>query len=126
MGNHWKNKEIKKPSNSRKTVVDEETGTVTIEIEDDFGSFQDLSHGLVISSKAREIWTINPKDPLSAFGKTHWTEERSRGDWSIRTETFSQMKSDNMYYYLESRIEAYEKDKLIFEKDGHEKIERVL
>ena len=122
----WKNKEIRKPSNSRKTIVDEATGTVTIEIEDDFGSFQDLSHGLVIASKARETWKINPKDPLSAFGKTHWTEERSRDDWSIRTETFSQMKSDNKYFYLESRVEAYEKDKLIFEKDASDKIERIL
>ena len=122
----WKNKEIRKPLNSRKTIVDETTGTVTLEINDDFGSFQDLSHGLVIGSKARETWTINPKDPLSAFGKTHWTEERSRDDWSIRTETFSQMTCDDRYYYLESKIEAYEKEKLIFEKTNHEKIERIL
>ena len=32
--------------------------------------------------------------PLSARGKTHWTEERSRGDWITRTEAFAEMTSD--------------------------------
>jgi hypothetical protein len=122
----WKNKEIRKSSNTRNIIKNEQTGTVTLEIVDDFGSYQDLSHGLIIGSKARETWSINPDDPLSASGKTHWTEERARDDWSIRTETLTEMTSDNNFYYLEAVIEAYEDKKLIFEKKLVEKIERVL
>ena len=40
---------------------------------------EDQQHGMV-SGAAREWWSIHPDDPLSARGKTHWTEERSRGD----------------------------------------------
>jgi hypothetical protein len=122
----WKNKEIRKSSNTRNIIKNEQTGTVTLEIVDDFGSYQDLSHGLIIGSKARETWSINPNDPLSASGKTHWTEERARDDWSIRTETLTEMTSDNNFYYLEAVIKAYEDKKLIFEKKLVEKIERVL
>jgi hypothetical protein len=63
---------------------------------------------------------------LSAFGQTHWTEERSRGKWSIRTETYSTMTSDKDFFYLESRVEAFENDKNIFEKKMNKKVKRLL
>ena len=118
--------EIRKPRNRRQVLFDEATDVVFLDIEDDFGSYKDLQNNLVISSTAREKWSIHPHDPLSAKGETHWTEERSRGDWSIRTETFSSMTSDKSYFYLEARVEAYEKEKLIFKKKMESKIKRVL
>ena len=97
-----------------------------LEIEDDFGSYKDLQNKLVISSSAREKWSIHPNNPLSAKGETHWTEERSREGWSIRTDTFSSMTSDKSYFYLKARVEAYEKEKLIFKKKMESKIKRIL
>ena len=32
---------------------------------------------------------IDPDDPLSAHGETHWTQTLSRNGWSVRTETFT-------------------------------------
>ena len=122
----WQGKEIRKPHNKRQVLFDEATDEVFLDIEDDFGSYKDIKNKLVISSTAREKWSINPHDPLSAKGETHWTEERSRGDWSIRTETFSSMTSDKSYFYLKARVEAYEKAKLIFTKKMESKIKRVL
>ena len=87
-----------------------------MEIEDDFGSYKDLQNKLVISSSAREKWSIHPNDPLSAKGETHWTEERSREGWSIRTDTFSSMTSDKSYFYLKARVEAYEKESSFLRK----------
>ena len=48
---------------------------VTLAIVDDFGEVRDLDHGLVNGGIARERWTIDPDDPLSAHGETHWTAD---------------------------------------------------
>ena len=122
----WKHKKLRKSKNSRKISIDYETGVTSVIIKDDFGSNRDLENGLVISSKAEEIWSIHPNDPLSAFGKTHWTEERARDEWSIRTETYSTMTSDKDFFYLESRVEAFENNKNVFEKKMNKKVKRLL
>lgn len=120
----WQIKYLREPSNSRRVVNDTQTGNVTLEIVDDFGKGEDLDHGLVHGSIAREWWSIHPDDPLSAHGKTHWTCEHARGDWSVRTETYAEMRSDKQNYYLNARLEAFENDVLVFEKDMNETISR--
>ena len=105
---------------------DEKTGIVTLSIIDDFGEVRDLAHGLANGSIARETWTIHPDDPLSASGKTHWTQTLSRNGWSVRTETFAEMRSDAQNFIVSARIEAYEGETLVFERDFEEKIPRAL
>jgi hypothetical protein len=100
------------------------SGIVTLEIVDDFGSTKDLDHGLVHGSVARKWWSIHPDDPLSANGQTHWTYENSRDDWSVRTETYTTMNSDAKYFHLTARLEAYENDNLVFEKEISESVKR--
>ena len=100
------------------------SGIETLEIIDDFGSARDLDHGLVHGSVAREWWSIHPGDPLSASGRTHWTYENSRGDWSVSTETYTNMTSDAEYFHLTARLEAYENNNLVFEKVVSKSIKR--
>ena len=121
----WKTKTIRKPTNTRKVIRNIGSDEVTVEIVDDFGSVRDLTHDLEIGSIAREWWTIQPDDPLSANGRTHWTEERSRGEWKIRTETFATMRSDAENFYIHAKLEAYENEKLFFEKEISETINRI-
>ena len=113
----WQTEEIRPASNSRKAIKDMKTGITTIEVIDDFGSIRDCQHGLVSGSVAREWWSIHPDDPLSAEARTHWSTENSRGAWSVRTETFAKMTSDKEMFYLEAKLEAYEGEKLVFEKE---------
>jgi hypothetical protein len=54
---------------------------------------------------------------LSARGTTHWTEEVERGDIRLRTETFSEMTSDKTEFRLWARLEAYENDAKVYEKE---------
>ena len=122
----WEVMTIRQPSHQRRHTTDMVNGSETLEIIDDFGSVKDLDHGLVNGGVAREWWTIHPDDPLCANGQTHWTCENSRGDWSVRTETYAKMVSDVDYFYLTARLEAYENDALVFEKDISEKIKRDL
>ncbi len=120
----WATETLREASNSRRVERDPETGRVTLTIEDDFGKVRDLDHGLVNGSVAREKWSIDPDNPLSAEGETHWTETLERGDWSVRTETFTRMTSDRNSFHLAGRIEAYEDEELVFEKDFVEEIQR--
>lgn len=118
----WVVETLRPDSNSR--TVEHADGKVKLRIVDDFGEMRDAGHGLAVGEIARELWTIDPADPLSAHGETHWTQTLSRGDWSIRTEAFTAMRSDAESFHLTGRIEAYEGDKMIFARDFDETIPR--
>ena len=115
---------LRESSNSRVVERDEATGTVTLAIVDDFGEVRELNHGLETASVARERWTIDPAEPLSAYGETHWTQTLSRLGWSVRTETWTTMRSDAENFHLTGRIEAFEGDTLVFERAFDETIAR--
>ncbi len=122
----WRIEHLRESTNRREIITDMASGTVTVAIEDDFGEQLDLDHGLANGSIAREKWTIDPNDPLSARGETHWTQTLAREKWSVRTETFSVMHADADSFYMTGRIEAYEGDEMLFEKEFSETIARNL
>lgn len=120
----WQVETLRKSANSRKVERDPQTGLVRLAIVDDFGEIRDRDHGLVSGGVAREVWSIDPNDPLTAHGGTHWTSTLSRNEWSLRTETFTTMSSDAETFRLTGRVEAYEGDTLVFARDFEEKIPR--
>jgi hypothetical protein len=58
--------------------------------------------------------------------ETHWTEERRRGDWHIRTETYGRLTATKMHWIVWGKIEAYEGEAKVFEKEFNEEIPRLL
>jgi len=122
----WQTKTLREGSNLRETSTDSETGLTTLHIVDDFGDVEDLDHGLITGTIAREWWDIHPDDPLSARGRTHWSDLLQRGDWCLRTETYTEMWSDAENFHLTAKIEAYEGDELVYEKDLQRTIPRDL
>lgn len=120
----WNTKTRREASNSRKVETDLNSGAITLAIVDDFGEVEDLDHGLINGSIARERWTIHPDDPLSARGWCHWTDETQRDGIKMRTEAYCEMSSDLTHFNLSARLEAYENDKLIVERDINERIPR--
>ncbi|MBT8409851.1 MAG: CocE/NonD family hydrolase [Alphaproteobacteria bacterium] len=117
-------REIRPPGHVRRTEIDQQTGLVSLIVEDDFGLAENLEHGLISGSVARERWDIHPGDPLSARGRCHWTEELAREGWCVRTETTSQMWSDATHFHLRARLEAYDGDALIYARDVEDTIPR--
>ena len=117
--------ELSAPWNKRDVTINPD-GSATMEIVDDFGRYQIASHGLEYHGAGRESYEIKKDDPLSAVMKTHWTEERARGDWSIRTETYGELRASKTHWLVKGRLEAYEGDELIFSRDWNEEIERKL
>jgi hypothetical protein len=122
----WRIENLRKARNRREVGRDPVTGLVTLTIEDNFGEDRDLEHGLENGTIARETWTIDTADPLSARGETHWTETLGRGDWRVRTETFTSMRSDAEFFHLDGRIEAFEGTRVVFSRQFSNKIKRDL
>jgi putative CocE/NonD family hydrolase len=120
----WQTEELRSLNNIRREEHDLATGEAVLIIEDDFGKRRDLEHGLVSGGVSRERWTIRPDNPLSARGETHWTKEIEREGLTLRTETYAQMWSDAQDFHLSGRIEAYENDILVYERDVTDKIAR--
>ena len=120
----WQTEELRPAAHVRRREIDMPTGEVTLVIEDDFGAVRDADHGLIGGSIARERWTIHPDDPLSARGTCHWTDTLERDDIRLRTETHSSMWSDATHFHLTARVEAYQNDRLVYERDVEDRIER--
>jgi hypothetical protein len=120
----WRTETLREASNSRRTETDLATGEIHLVIEDDFGKRRDSEHGLVSGSVARERWSIHPDDPLSARGSCHWTTETERDDIRLRTEASCEMWSDATHFHLRARMEAFENDTLVYERDTRDSIAR--
>jgi putative CocE/NonD family hydrolase len=118
--------ELKAPSHKRETTTDEATGEMRLEIVDDFGEQEIHPHGMIIHSAGRESYSILPDDPLSARMETHWTEERRRGNWHVRTETYGRLTATKTHWVVWGKIEAFEGKKKVFEKEFDKKIPRLL
>ncbi len=75
-------------------------------------------------------FSIEPNDPLSAKVECSWTtlNERpaapKRPAWQARTETRTALTATKTHFHLEARLEAYEGNKLVFERDWKSDIPR--
>ncbi|MGB3316445.1 MAG: CocE/NonD family hydrolase, partial [Albidovulum sp.] len=117
---------IRAASHIRRSETDRQTGTVSLIIADDFGEAENLDHGLITGSIARERWDIHPEDPLSARGEAHWIEVVERDGMRLRTEAHCAMWSDATDFHLSARMEAWENDRLVFDRDLTERVPRDL
>ncbi len=116
----------RKPANRRESAIDPETGVRTLQIVDDFGEVENLAHGMITASEAREWWSIHPDDPLSARARATWIDEMRRGDWALRTEAESEMWADATDFHLSARVRAFEGDQCVFEKEYQATLARDL
>lgn len=117
---------VDKPWNKRELTIDQRTGENRLSIVDDFGRSTSVEHGLTTWGCGREDYSILPHDPLSARQSCHWSMETSRGDWKVRTETYSSMTASKTHWHITGRLEAYEGEQQVFSKDWDKKIKRKL
>ena len=118
--------EVDKPFHKREVSIDQRTGVQRLAIVDDFGRSTIAEHGMTTWSCGRENYSIHPDDPLSARQECHWSEERSRGDWKVRTETYSAMTASKTHWHVTGTLEAYEGDVKILTRSWDKKIKRKL
>jgi hypothetical protein len=117
---------VDKPWNKREVTIDQASGERRLAIEDDFGRSTIAEHGLTTWGRGREYYRILPNDPLSARQECHWSMETSRGNWVVRTETYSSMTASKTHWHITGRLEAYEGDTKILVRTWDKKIKRRL
>jgi predicted acyl esterase len=114
-----------RPMNRRRVIEQEEpSGRATVVVDYDGGKSEDPEHGLITGSHQRERYEILPGDVTSARMETHWTQELERGDWRVRTETRTTLRSDRDAFYLAAEVEAFEGDAKVFERRYEKRIPR--
>ncbi len=121
----WEVEELRPVSLERTVVQDHAAGHTRVEITEDFGQHRIAPHGLVAGERVREVYTVDPNDPLTARAEIDWTEELSRNDWSVRTHTRTLMRGDAEHFHIEAKLEAFEGEELAYEHKWQRKVKRV-
>jgi uncharacterized protein len=121
-----KRRELIPPQTYRRNTVDPETGETRHEVLEDFGRYEIEPHKLIAQGIRRESYSIMPDDPLSAKAEAHWTEAIERGDWKVRTEAMTRLTATESDWIIWGKLEAYEGDAKVFEREWNETVERKL
>lgn len=71
--------------------------------------------GFYFGEYNKNVWEIEPNNPLSAKNECDWIYElgRDEDDWKIKFETKTTLTSDSENFYLVNKRKAYENDILI-------------
>jgi hypothetical protein len=115
---------LRPPSSWQRGHTRPADGVVVFETCDDYGETRDPGHGLEVGSEVRQRFSIHPDDPLSAEAWAGWTHTLGRGEWRVRTETWTRMTSDREHFRIEARLEAYDDGQRVFAKDWNELVAR--
>jgi putative CocE/NonD family hydrolase len=108
--------ELRAPRRSRTVERDIASGNQIMRVINDFGERRIDDHGLATGEIARETYSIQADDPLSARMETHWTETLERGDWRVRTESRTVMWADAENFHIRAELETYENGERVHHK----------
>ena len=118
--------ELRPEAKSRTVERDLATGETVVRIVNDFGEQRILDHDLATGEISRVTHRILADDPTSARTETHWTETLGRGDWRVRCESRTTMWSDRENFHIEAKLEAFEGDERVFERDWTHSVRRNM
>ena len=122
----WQAENLRPASYNRTSKRDESTGESLTLIDCDFGENRDLHHGLVSGGWFKERWSIHPDYPNSAKSVLEWEHTGGRPDHMWRTHVVSEFTSDTGCFYPKATVKCWLNEKLVFERDYDDAIERNL
>jgi putative CocE/NonD family hydrolase len=97
-----------------------QTGESHYRVIDDTGEIEVPEHGMISRYRHDERWTMAAHDPLSHRSLSRYICWMHRGDWSIRTESESEMRCDAENFYVKATVRAYEGEELVNQRDWEE------
>ena len=86
------------------------------------GRYDDI--GLIAEARSTERYRIVEHDPLSCEAEVTWTWLFERDGWNIRTEMRTKVVCDKRDFIVSARLEAFENEQRVFERDFAERIRR--
>jgi hypothetical protein len=110
-----RNRVIRSDLGKRETVV---------EVTDFSGRNRYDDIDLIAEARSTERYRIVEDEPLSCTAEVTWTWGFERGDWRIRTESRTHVSCTKKDFVIRARLEAYEGEARVFERDFEEKVPR--
>jgi putative CocE/NonD family hydrolase len=110
----------------RNRVISTDLGKreTVVEVTDSSGRNRYDDVNVIAEARSKERYTIVDDDPLAATAEVTWTWEFERDDWRIRTETRTHVSCTKRDFIIRARIEAYEGESRVFERDFEERVPR--
>jgi putative CocE/NonD family hydrolase len=96
------------------------------EVADGEGVVRIAANDVTITKQGSERHAITADDPVSARGTADWKIGLSRGDWSMRSQTHTELTAERDSFRIRARMRVWHADKLIAERDWNDKIAGTL
>lgn len=109
---------------SRVVRTDLGKNETVVEVADSGGRNRYDDIDLVAEARSTERYRIVEDDPLSCTAEVTWTWLFERGGWKIRTEVRTRVACTRRDFIVAARLEGYEGERRVFERDFEEKIRR--
>jgi putative CocE/NonD family hydrolase len=110
--------ELAREEHRRDIAIDVGTGLQSINLTSDFGRQHLIDRAIVTAARVVDRMQITEGDPLSARLDTGWTLSFASGDADVTTRSKVTLTSDIRQFHLAWRLEAFERDLLVFEREG--------
>ena len=116
---------VMRPGHDARTISrDVETGVVSLEIVKDAGRTHFSHNGIEAESVTTERFSVHDEDPLSACAEYSCDYGVGRGGWQARTRGRLRMTSTPVDFVVEARLEAFEGDSSVFEREWNFRVPR--
>ncbi len=110
--------ELAPEEHRREIAVDVGRGFQSVTLTSDFGRQHLTDRAIVTAARVVDRMQITEGDPLSARLDTGWDLSFASGDADVTTRSKVTLTSDARQFHLAWRLEAYERDVLVFEREG--------
>jgi putative CocE/NonD family hydrolase len=117
---------IAKPKSTRGMHHDFATGMTVYTHDEDRGVYRLDGIDSTLGYKALERYSIADGDPTTERTEMRRTVTFERGAWRTRVETLVDVTCDARSFHLVARLEAFDNDQRIFERDWRETIPRDM
>ena len=103
---------------------DPTTGDALVSRDRDRGAWRATDTDVAYDTTGTLEFAINAHEPLSARQEFHLTTTLGRDGWRTRTTTWSRLTATAHHFLLESRLEAFEGDIRVFERNWRQSYPR--
>jgi predicted acyl esterase len=113
------------PGGRNRTIrVDLSKRETIVEVADTSGRNRYDEIDLIAEARSTERYGVIDDEPLSATAEVTWTWAFERDGWRIRTESRTHVSCTQRDFLIRARLEAYEGDARVFERDFEERVPR--
>jgi uncharacterized protein len=118
---------LEAPLSKRVIRRDADDGRIVITWDQNMrGSRRYAEDGLEFREGGRETYTIVEGEPLSAEVTSEWHTSIGRDRWRTRVGAVSKVAGDDSFFYVSSRIDAYQGEALVFSRSWDDRIPRDM